>query len=93
MKDNTLDLYLLQEPHHEPHIRSFLEYHESEYQGVKLIGPEEDIDPVTSRNIGLWVGFSIFIIIKKVHFNSLMTISNSIEFVIAQKASLCLLFH
>lgn len=53
MRDNTLDLYLLQEPHHEPHVRAFLEYHESEYQGVKLIGPEEDIDPVTSRNIGL----------------------------------------
>uniref|UniRef100_A0A8C1C2V8 Procollagen-lysine,2-oxoglutarate 5-dioxygenase 1 n=1 Tax=Cyprinus carpio carpio TaxID=630221 RepID=A0A8C1C2V8_CYPCA len=30
----------------------FNKYHESEYQGVKLIGPEEDIDPETSRDIG-----------------------------------------
>uniref|UniRef100_A0A673HX75 Procollagen-lysine,2-oxoglutarate 5-dioxygenase 1 n=1 Tax=Sinocyclocheilus rhinocerous TaxID=307959 RepID=A0A673HX75_9TELE len=50
---NRLRLFIYnQELHHEPHIRTFLEYHESEYQGVKLIGPEEDIDPVTSRNIG-----------------------------------------
>uniref|UniRef100_A0A672L9I6 Procollagen-lysine,2-oxoglutarate 5-dioxygenase 1 n=1 Tax=Sinocyclocheilus grahami TaxID=75366 RepID=A0A672L9I6_SINGR len=50
---NRLQLFIYnQELHHEPHIRSFLEYHESEYQGVKLIGPEEDIDPLTSRDIG-----------------------------------------
>uniref|UniRef100_A0A671T4A3 Procollagen-lysine,2-oxoglutarate 5-dioxygenase 1 n=1 Tax=Sinocyclocheilus anshuiensis TaxID=1608454 RepID=A0A671T4A3_9TELE len=50
---NRLRLFIYnQELHHEPHIRTFLEYHESEYQDVKLIGPEEDIDPVTSRNIG-----------------------------------------
>uniref|UniRef100_A0A671T3Q5 Procollagen-lysine,2-oxoglutarate 5-dioxygenase 1 n=1 Tax=Sinocyclocheilus anshuiensis TaxID=1608454 RepID=A0A671T3Q5_9TELE len=49
---NRLRLFIYnQELHHEPHIRTFLEYHESEYQDVKLIGPEEDIDPVTSRNI------------------------------------------
>uniref|UniRef100_A0A9J8D7P4 Procollagen-lysine,2-oxoglutarate 5-dioxygenase 1 n=1 Tax=Cyprinus carpio carpio TaxID=630221 RepID=A0A9J8D7P4_CYPCA len=50
---NRIQLFIYnQESHHEPHVRTFLEYHESEYQGVKLIGPEEDIDPVTSRNIG-----------------------------------------
>uniref|UniRef100_A0A671NTM2 Procollagen-lysine,2-oxoglutarate 5-dioxygenase 1 n=1 Tax=Sinocyclocheilus anshuiensis TaxID=1608454 RepID=A0A671NTM2_9TELE len=50
---NRLQLFIYnQESHHEPHVRTFLEYHESEYQGVKLIGPEEGIDPVTSRNIG-----------------------------------------
>lgn len=50
---NRLQLFIYnQESHHGPHVRTFLEYHESEYQGVKLIGPEEDIDPVTSRNIG-----------------------------------------
>ncbi|KTF74105.1 hypothetical protein cypCar_00041743, partial [Cyprinus carpio] len=52
VKDNPFDSCLLQEYHHEPHVRTFLEYHESEYQGVKLIGPEEDIDPETSRDIG-----------------------------------------
>ncbi|XP_059379747.1 procollagen-lysine,2-oxoglutarate 5-dioxygenase 1-like [Carassius carassius] len=50
---NRLRLFIYnQESHHEPNVRSFLEHHESEYQGVKLIGPEEDIDPVTSRDIG-----------------------------------------
>uniref|UniRef100_A0A8C1V093 Procollagen-lysine,2-oxoglutarate 5-dioxygenase 1 n=1 Tax=Cyprinus carpio TaxID=7962 RepID=A0A8C1V093_CYPCA len=50
---NRLRLFIYnQEYHHEPHVRTFLEYHESEYQGVKLIGPEEDIDPETSRDIG-----------------------------------------
>ncbi|RXN12642.1 mitofusin-2 [Labeo rohita] len=49
--ENLRPLSGLQEPHHEPHVHTFLEYHESEYQGVKMIGPEEDIDPVTSRNI------------------------------------------
>lgn len=53
MRDNTSEYFLLQESHHEQQVRTFLEHHESEYQGVKLIGPEEDIDPVTSRNIGL----------------------------------------
>ncbi|CAM4714230.1 unnamed protein product [Leuciscus chuanchicus] len=50
---NRLRLFIYnQESHHEQQVRTFLEHHESEYQGVKLIGPEEDIDPVTSRNIG-----------------------------------------
>ncbi|XP_062854583.1 procollagen-lysine,2-oxoglutarate 5-dioxygenase 1 [Trichomycterus rosablanca] len=41
-----------QEPHHERHIHAFLEKHETEYQAVKLIGPDEGIDHVTSRNLG-----------------------------------------
>ncbi|XP_043103743.1 procollagen-lysine,2-oxoglutarate 5-dioxygenase 1 [Puntigrus tetrazona] len=50
---NRLQLFIYnQESHHEAHVRTFLEHHEPEYQGVKLIGPEEDIDAVTSRNIG-----------------------------------------
>ncbi|XP_026126362.1 procollagen-lysine,2-oxoglutarate 5-dioxygenase 1-like isoform X1 [Carassius auratus] len=50
---NRIQLFIYnEESHHEPHVRTFLEDHESEYQGVKLIGPEKDIDPVTSRNIG-----------------------------------------
>ncbi|XP_051757842.1 procollagen-lysine,2-oxoglutarate 5-dioxygenase 1 [Ctenopharyngodon idella] len=50
---NRLRLFIYnQESHHEQQVLTFLEHHESEYQGVKLIGPEEDIEPVTSRNIG-----------------------------------------
>lgn len=50
---NRLKLFIYnQESHHEQHIHAFLDSHESEYQGVKLIGPEEDIDPVSSRNLG-----------------------------------------
>lgn len=49
---NRLRLFIYnQEPHHDEQVRKFLEDHESEYQGVKLIGPVEDIDTVTSRNI------------------------------------------
>uniref|UniRef100_A0A8C9WRR2 Procollagen-lysine,2-oxoglutarate 5-dioxygenase 1 n=1 Tax=Scleropages formosus TaxID=113540 RepID=A0A8C9WRR2_SCLFO len=40
------------EPHHEQHVHSFLEDHGTEYRGVKVIGPEEDMDSVTSRNLG-----------------------------------------
>ncbi|KAA0713693.1 Procollagen-lysine,2-oxoglutarate 5-dioxygenase 1 [Triplophysa tibetana] len=40
------------EPHHEKQVGTFLEDHKSEYQAVKLVGPEEGIDPGTSRNIG-----------------------------------------
>ncbi|KAI4877448.1 hypothetical protein NFI96_034587 [Prochilodus magdalenae] len=50
---NRLKLFIYnQEPHHDQHIRSFLESHEAEYQGVKLIGPDEGVDPITSRNMG-----------------------------------------
>lgn len=50
---NQLRLFIYnKEPHHEKQVQTFLEYHESEYHAVKLIGPEEGIDPVTSRNIG-----------------------------------------
>ncbi|XP_046896504.1 procollagen-lysine,2-oxoglutarate 5-dioxygenase 1 isoform X3 [Hypomesus transpacificus] len=42
-----------QEPHHEKHVRSFMEDHGTRYQKVKIIGPEENIDHVTSRNLGL----------------------------------------
>ncbi|KAL7827493.1 hypothetical protein SRHO_G00332110 [Serrasalmus rhombeus] len=50
---NRLKLFIYnQEPHHDQHIRSFLENHEADYQAVKLIGPDEDVDPITSRNVG-----------------------------------------
>uniref|UniRef100_A0AAR2J6W4 Procollagen-lysine,2-oxoglutarate 5-dioxygenase 1 n=1 Tax=Pygocentrus nattereri TaxID=42514 RepID=A0AAR2J6W4_PYGNA len=50
---NRLKLFIYnQEPHHDQHIRSFLENHEADYQAVKLIGPDEDVDPITSRNLG-----------------------------------------
>ncbi|XP_035237773.1 procollagen-lysine,2-oxoglutarate 5-dioxygenase 1 isoform X1 [Anguilla anguilla] len=42
-----------QEPHHKKHISSFLEDHGTEYQAVKVIGPEEEMDSTTSRNLGL----------------------------------------
>ena len=32
-----------------------MEDHGTRYQKVKIIGPEENIDHVTSRNLGLWV--------------------------------------
>uniref|UniRef100_A0AAR2ITI9 Procollagen-lysine,2-oxoglutarate 5-dioxygenase 1 n=1 Tax=Pygocentrus nattereri TaxID=42514 RepID=A0AAR2ITI9_PYGNA len=51
---NRLKLFIYnQEPHHDQHIRSFLENHEADYQAVKLIGPDEDVDPITSRNLGM----------------------------------------
>ncbi|XP_067251473.1 procollagen-lysine,2-oxoglutarate 5-dioxygenase 1 isoform X3 [Chanodichthys erythropterus] len=50
---NRLRLFIYnQESHHEQQVLTFLKHHESEYLSVRLIGPEEDIDPVTSRNIG-----------------------------------------
>uniref|UniRef100_A0A8B9RBR6 Procollagen-lysine,2-oxoglutarate 5-dioxygenase 1 n=1 Tax=Astyanax mexicanus TaxID=7994 RepID=A0A8B9RBR6_ASTMX len=48
-----LNLFIYnQEPHHDKHIRSFLESHEADYKVVKLIGPDEGVDVITSRNIG-----------------------------------------
>lgn len=41
-----------QESHHEQHVYAFLQNHEAEYQAVKIIGPDEDVDPITARNIG-----------------------------------------
>ncbi|XP_036434918.1 procollagen-lysine,2-oxoglutarate 5-dioxygenase 1 isoform X2 [Colossoma macropomum] len=50
---NRLQLFIYnQEPHHDQHIRSFLESHEADYQNVKLIGPDEGVDPITSRSLG-----------------------------------------
>ncbi|KAJ8371197.1 hypothetical protein SKAU_G00112250 [Synaphobranchus kaupii] len=40
------------EPHHQKHVSSFLEHHGTEYQAVNVIGPEEDMDSITSRNLG-----------------------------------------
>lgn len=51
-----IDFYIkkkFQEPHHDQHVQAFLQNHEAEYQAVKLIGPDEGIDHITSRNIGL----------------------------------------
>ncbi|XP_061114033.1 procollagen-lysine,2-oxoglutarate 5-dioxygenase 1 [Conger conger] len=42
-----------QEPHHKKHVSTFLERHGKEYQAVKVIGPEEEMDSTTSRNLGL----------------------------------------
>uniref|UniRef100_A0A4W4E0E4 Procollagen-lysine,2-oxoglutarate 5-dioxygenase 1 n=1 Tax=Electrophorus electricus TaxID=8005 RepID=A0A4W4E0E4_ELEEL len=50
---SRLSLFIYnQEPHHDQHVRSFLEDHDAEYQAVKLIGPDDGVDPVTSRNMG-----------------------------------------
>ncbi|TTH08281.1 Procollagen-lysine,2-oxoglutarate 5-dioxygenase 1 [Bagarius yarrelli] len=50
---NRLKLFIYnQESHHEQHVYAFLLNHEAEYQGVKIIGPDEGVDPITSRNIG-----------------------------------------
>ncbi|XP_066500754.1 procollagen-lysine,2-oxoglutarate 5-dioxygenase 1 isoform X2 [Hoplias malabaricus] len=50
---NRLQLFIYnQESHHEQHIHSFLEKHEADYQAVKLIGPNEGVDPITSRSLG-----------------------------------------
>ncbi|MCI4381112.1 hypothetical protein PGIGA_G00248030 [Pangasianodon gigas] len=50
---NRLKLFIYnQEPHHDQHIHAFLQNHETEYQAVKLIGPDEDVDHITSRSIG-----------------------------------------
>ncbi|XP_066546669.1 procollagen-lysine,2-oxoglutarate 5-dioxygenase 1 isoform X2 [Amia ocellicauda] len=40
------------EPHHEKHVKSFLEVHGSEYRAVKVVGPEEELDTAQSRNLG-----------------------------------------
>ncbi|XP_034392635.1 procollagen-lysine,2-oxoglutarate 5-dioxygenase 1 isoform X6 [Cyclopterus lumpus] len=42
-----------QEAHHEGQISSFLKDHGSLYQEVKLVGPEEEMDPPASRNLGV----------------------------------------
>ncbi|KAM9475695.1 procollagen-lysine,2-oxoglutarate 5-dioxygenase 1 [Clarias gariepinus] len=41
-----------QEPYHEKQVHAFLQNHEAEYQAVKLIGPHEGVDHISSRNIG-----------------------------------------
>ncbi|TNN23386.1 Procollagen-lysine,2-oxoglutarate 5-dioxygenase 1 [Liparis tanakae] len=41
-----------QEPHHQAQVRSFLEDHGDLYQGVRLLGPEEELDHAASRNLG-----------------------------------------
>uniref|UniRef100_A0A4W4DYW7 Procollagen-lysine,2-oxoglutarate 5-dioxygenase 1 n=1 Tax=Electrophorus electricus TaxID=8005 RepID=A0A4W4DYW7_ELEEL len=39
---SRLSLFIYnQEPHHDQHVRSFLEDHDAEYQAVKLIGPDD----------------------------------------------------
>uniref|UniRef100_A0A4W5R5G7 Procollagen-lysine,2-oxoglutarate 5-dioxygenase 1 n=1 Tax=Hucho hucho TaxID=62062 RepID=A0A4W5R5G7_9TELE len=51
---NRLKLFIYnQEQHHEVEVSSFLKDHEKAYQGVKVIGPEENMDRVASRNLGL----------------------------------------
>ncbi|KAL4646070.1 procollagen-lysine,2-oxoglutarate 5-dioxygenase 1 [Arapaima gigas] len=40
------------EPHHEQHVRSFMEDHGTKYRDVKVIGPEEEMDSVVSRSLG-----------------------------------------
>ncbi|XP_046726464.1 procollagen-lysine,2-oxoglutarate 5-dioxygenase 1 isoform X2 [Silurus meridionalis] len=50
---NRLKLFIYnQEPHHDKHVHAFLQNHEAEYQAVKMIGPDEGVDHITSRNIG-----------------------------------------
>ncbi|KAM4610181.1 procollagen-lysine,2-oxoglutarate 5-dioxygenase 1 isoform 2-T2 [Polymixia lowei] len=50
---NRLKLFIYnQELHHQQQVSSFLEGHGTLYQDVKLIGPEEDMDSITSRNLG-----------------------------------------
>uniref|UniRef100_A0AAZ3Q7H8 Procollagen-lysine,2-oxoglutarate 5-dioxygenase 1 n=1 Tax=Oncorhynchus tshawytscha TaxID=74940 RepID=A0AAZ3Q7H8_ONCTS len=51
---NRLKLFIYnQEQHHEVAVSSFLKDHRKEYQDVKVIGPEENMDRVASRNLGL----------------------------------------
>ncbi|KAJ8016418.1 hypothetical protein DPEC_G00007010 [Dallia pectoralis] len=50
---NRLKLFIYnQEQHHEGQVRSFLKDHGTEYQDVKVIGPEDNIDRETSRDLG-----------------------------------------
>ncbi|XP_031422927.1 procollagen-lysine,2-oxoglutarate 5-dioxygenase 1 isoform X2 [Clupea harengus] len=50
---NRLKLFIFnQEPHHENQVVSFVKDHGMEYQAVKLIGPEEGVDAIESRNLG-----------------------------------------
>lgn len=50
----TLHLFIsLQEAHHERQVSSFLQDHGSLYQDVKSVGPEEELDRVESRNLGM----------------------------------------
>uniref|UniRef100_A0A8C4RXJ4 Procollagen-lysine,2-oxoglutarate 5-dioxygenase 1 n=1 Tax=Erpetoichthys calabaricus TaxID=27687 RepID=A0A8C4RXJ4_ERPCA len=41
------------EPHHEKHVKSFVEVHGDEYRAVKIIGPEEELNNAASRNFGV----------------------------------------
>ncbi|XP_056129575.1 procollagen-lysine,2-oxoglutarate 5-dioxygenase 1 isoform X2 [Lampris incognitus] len=51
---NRLKLFISnQEASHQQQVSSFLEGHGSLYKDVKLIGPEEQIDLATSRNLGV----------------------------------------
>ncbi|XP_041702016.2 procollagen-lysine,2-oxoglutarate 5-dioxygenase 1 isoform X2 [Coregonus clupeaformis] len=51
---NRLKLFIYnQEQHHEVQVSSFLKDHGTEYQDVKVIGHEENMDRVASRNLGL----------------------------------------
>ncbi|KAM9350754.1 procollagen-lysine,2-oxoglutarate 5-dioxygenase 1 [Symphorus nematophorus] len=51
---NRLKLFIYnREAHHEPHVSSFLQDHGKLYQDVRFIGPEEEMDAVASRNLGL----------------------------------------
>jgi len=47
-----LSVVLLQEPHHQAQVRSFLEDHGDLYQEVRLVGPEEELDHAAARNLG-----------------------------------------
>uniref|UniRef100_A0A668AH13 Procollagen-lysine,2-oxoglutarate 5-dioxygenase 1 n=1 Tax=Myripristis murdjan TaxID=586833 RepID=A0A668AH13_9TELE len=50
---NRLKLFIYnQEPHHEQQVSSFLHDYGNLYQDVKFIGPEEEMDSATSRNVG-----------------------------------------
>ncbi|KAG2459635.1 PLOD1 dioxygenase, partial [Polypterus senegalus] len=41
------------EPHHEKHVKSFVEVHGDEYRALKIIGPEEELNNAASRNFGV----------------------------------------
>ncbi|XP_061697069.1 procollagen-lysine,2-oxoglutarate 5-dioxygenase 1 isoform X2 [Syngnathoides biaculeatus] len=50
---NRLKLFIFnKEPHHEREVSSFLQEHGSLYLDVKFIGPEEEMDGATARNLG-----------------------------------------
>ncbi|NP_001093074.2 procollagen-lysine,2-oxoglutarate 5-dioxygenase 1 precursor [Takifugu rubripes] len=49
---NMLKLLIFnKEAHHEQHVNSFLQEHRNLYRAVELLGPEEAMDGVTSRNL------------------------------------------